>query len=431
MKVAIGSFAGRTTAGTQNVTDASVTSDLVAAFFIGSNATADGTTTAGATATFGCTDGTRNINYGYGSQDNTALASIVTGMVGSSTACLQRCGANGNFTVQASLSAVLSNGLTLNYTTVDGVAYKFDYMLISGTDLEIQCSSTQFATTDTSKVVTHNCAAAPDAIMYFVCTGSTGTDSFFGALRTVMGMFDGTNAAGTGPCTVKGATTYQVSQHQAADGGHYVNGFDGGASDVATFSVSAVGATTFTLNRTASNSQAAFVVCVSFRHKSGNAAFNAFQTTMPTATGNTTLLTGMAVKPQVLFTFPTRLTSTALTGDSDLAGGFGFGMSCNNNGTTQQGAVATSIQNNVSTSVCKSYESPSFGLLGLDHVGTLQRSAVVNSWDSGGVTLNWSAVDASAEEVTGLAFGLLASAAAVYTPYTQTQFFVTETVNQQ
>jgi len=427
MKPALNQQATRTTNGTQNWTDASITSDQTLELFFGTEALSNNTTTAQAKLLLGATDLTNNIAFALGTIDATAAGSANSAVLGSSTKCLIRISSGGTETLAAAINATLSNGITINQTTSDGGAYFFQGLSLAGSDHVAAVSSTAFLTTDTSKVITHGAGGIPDAVIILISLGATGTDSA-ATQKSIIAFWDGTNSVST---SMKCSSTINPTDLAArinTDLGHQIDNSD---TDVATFSIGSVGATTFTLTRTATGSTAAFVTCISLRHTSGTWAAKAFQTTLPTATGNTTLVTGMAVKPQVLITVATRLTSTALAANSDAAGSLSFGVACNNAGTTQQMACAMTEKNAVATTVAKCYTSNNAALLSLDNTGAVVNKATVNSWDSGGVTLNHSVVGASAFEVIGLAFGIQAAAVAPFTPYTQTQFFVNDIVNQQ
>lgn len=407
MKLALLQQATRTTTGTQDWTDASVTSDLVTAIFWGNDATTNASLTGTAKQFFGATDLTRNIAFSMGTNDAAAAGSTNSHTYASSTLCIIRASASGIITLNASYNATLSNGVRINYPTVDGGAYLVNGLLISGTDMSVTVSSVLFASTDTSKVVTHNDTSAPDSVLVFCSPGSTALDAAGLPQKAIIGMWDGTNSVGTAMKCSASISPTDLAGRINTDLGHQISNID---VDEATISIGSVGATTFTLTRTATGSVAMAVVCVSFRHKTGNYAAKAFQTTLPTSTGNAALVTGMAVKPQLLITIPTRLTSTTFVGNSDAAGSIGIGISVNNAGTTQQMASAMTEKNAVTTTVSKCYALNNAALLALNNAGGVVNQATVNSWDSGGVTLNHSAVGASAFEAIGIALGIASNA---------------------
>lgn len=409
MKPALNQQATRTTNGTQNWTDASIASDQTLQLFVGTEAVANDTTTAAAKLFLGATDLTNNIAHSIGTIDATAAASAVSHSMGSTTKCLIRTTSGGTENLAASISATLSNGITINQTTSDGGAYLFNGLSLAGSDHVVHVSSTAFATTDTSKVVTHGDSSAPDAVIILAARGEATTDVAGVPQSTIIGFWDGTNSVSASMKCSNSVSPVDLAARITTDLGHQINALD---TDAATLSIGSVGATTFTLTRTATDSVALFVTCISIRHTSGTWAAKAGIATLPTSTGNAALVTGMAAKPQVLLTVATRLVSTALAANSDAAGSLSFGVACNNAGTTQQMACAMTEKNAVTTTVAKCYTSATKALVSLDNTGAVVNAATVNSWDAGGVTLNHSAVGASAFEVMYLAFGI-ASAGSV------------------
>lgn len=408
MKVALLQQATRTTVGTQDWVDASVTNDLVAALFFGSEATANGSNTASAKLFFGCTDLVNNVAFGLGSQDAVAAASHNTGTVASALNCLMRSTTGATQTLTAQFNAALSNGVRINYNAVDGGAYLFNCLLISGTDIEVKTSNVQFASTDTLKTVTHNCTGTPDVILAFASVGQTALDSAsFASLQSIIGIYDGNTSVGLGMQDTSTATPTTIAARlTAGDFGHNISG----NTDNFSLSISSVGASNFTLTRSATNSIAMSVIFVAFRHLSGTMAAKAFQTTLPTSVGIAPLVSGMSGQPQVLFTFPTRLASNALATD-DSAGSIGVGVACNNNGTTQQMASAATIKDTVTTTVARCQTLNNQSIVVLDNTGAVKNSAAVNSWDSGGVTENHTAVNSGvAVELIGLAMGVIQNA---------------------
>lgn len=406
MKCAIIQQSTPTSNGTQDWTDPGINNDFAGAIFWGSDATANGSNTTQARLLFGATDGVRNIAFSAGMLDATAASSAPSTTIGSNTACLMRTASAGAETVTASVQSVLSTGVRLNFTNTDTFAYLFNGLLLSGSDISVKVSSVLFSTTDTSQVVTHNDTGTPQTIIA-LCSlgyGSPASDSSAFVMTPVIGIWDGVNSVGTTMSVTTNPTTpTSLSGRQVAgDMGHEPwLGTDGGS-----MSVSAVGPSTFTFNRTASNGVAMFVVFVTLRSKTGTWLSQVGQTTLPTTTGVVALVAGLPSPAQVLFTFPTRLISTAFVNNSDAAGSLGIGGACNNNGVTQQGASALTVQNNVATTVSRCYTSNALALLTLDNTGAPVNQASLGSWDIADITLNHTSVGASAFEMMYLTFGI-------------------------
>lgn len=427
MKPALNQQATRTTNGTQDWTDTSISSDQTLQLFFGTEALANNTTTANGKLFLGATDLTNNLAFNLATGDAIAAASAFSTGTASSTKCLERNVSAGTVSLSAAVNAALSNGTRISYGVTDGVAYLFNGLSLAGSDHVCHLSTAQFATTDASVVVTHGDSSPPDAVILFATLNSTGTDATAFPQKTIIAFWDGTNSTSVSSLVTTQTNPILLGARINTDLGHQ---FDNFGTDVATLSIGSVGATTFTLSRTATGATAMFVQCISIRHTSGTWGFKCGTATLPTSTGNAPLITGMAVQPQVLITVATRLTSTALAANSDAAGSLSFGMACNNAGSTQQMAVAQTNKNGVATSVAKCYTSNNAAVLSLDNTGAVVNKATVASWDSTGVTLNHSAVGASAFEVAYFAFGTGAPLAPQPIVPGPKQTFVTETVIQ-
>lgn len=392
----------RTTVGTQDITDASVTSDLVAFMPLMTHATATNTLTAKGQLSFGCTDLTNSIAGACGIQDATAGATAKS--YGTNVNCLAHTVAGSGADVLATYSSTLSNGVRLNYGNVNGTAYAFGSLLISGSDIAVKVASQVFLATDTVKTITHGHPSAPSAFIIRVQNGAVAVPAT-SDLCELIGFWDGTNSVGASFNHNTGSNPTAVSAR--------IIGTDLGRSIRAngerfTVTVGNVTATTLDITFSAASTAGAIVEIISFRPLSGSFAAAAGITTLPTGTGNSTFISGMAVKPQLLFTVSTRLTGTTLD-STDAAGSFGIGVACNNAGSTQQMAVALTSQDNVATSVAKCRTDDSTAVMVLDNTGAVDFAATIQSWDSGGVTINTSNAGASAFETIYLAMGLTSS----------------------
>jgi hypothetical protein len=115
----------------------------------------------------------------------------------------------------------------------------------------------------------------------------------------------------------------------------------------------------------------------------------------------------MSVAPTVLLMAPTMTNDLGTAVTSDEAGWVGLGMAVNNGGTTQQvsGGFSSDYGGSGGNTVEKSYIHTSKALVTRTISGAEAATATVNSWDSGGVTLNFSAVSALQAYVPYLAFG--------------------------
>lgn len=410
MKPALNQQAARTTNGTQNWTDASITSDQTGEIFVGTEALANATITAAGKLFVGATDLTNNIAFGMGTIDATAAGSAFSHSVGSSTKCLIRSASGGSETVAAAISAVLSNGITITQSASDGSAYLFNGLSLAGTDHVMKVSSGLLSAGATSIAITHGDSAAPETIIIFGAPISGGTDSAGVPQRSIIGFWDGTNSVGVGMENSVTASPIVLAARINTDLGHYLQA----GVDTATLSISAVGATTFTLNLSGSLGVNIFFTCISIRHTNGIWAAKCGTFTSPTSAGIATLISGMAVQPQVSIKIMTRLTSTALASNSDAAGSLSIGISCNNAGTTQQMACAMTEKNGVTTTVAKCYTANNKALVSLDNTGAVHLAATTSSWNSDGESLNWGTVDGGTSfEGIYLGFGIAHPASSV------------------
>jgi hypothetical protein len=97
--------------------------------------------------------------------------------------------------------------------------------------------------------------------------------------------------------------------------------------------------------------------------------------------------------------------SNTLTTD-DSTGSFGLCVAVNNGGSTEQANVTCASKDAVATSVAKSYINITKFIQIADTSVALADQATLQSWDSGGVTVNWSTVDGSARKVAMLGYGV-------------------------
>jgi hypothetical protein len=410
MKPALNQQATRTTNGTQNWTDASITSDQTLAVFFGTEATANNTTMPAAKLFLGATDLTNQSAYSVGTLDAAAASGALSHTMGSTTACVVRATSSGTENLKAAISATLSNGLTLNQTVSDGGAYLFNELSLAGSDHVAPLCSGQFAATDLTHVFTHGAGGVPDAVIVEYSVGSTGTDVGTGPQRAIIAIWDGTNSASVSIyCSASASPTVLAGRINSAVGGGEMGHQIGVGTDDAVFSIGTITSTQFTLTRTAHFSVPVFVTCKSIRHLSGTWAGKCGIATLPSSgSSSVSLASGLAATPQVLLLVPTRLTSTAFATNSDAAGSLGFGAACNNAGTVQQAACAMTQKNAVTTTVAKCYTSNTLALLRLDNTGAPVNPATA-SFPAGGASLTPTGSWSSADEILYFTFGILPS----------------------
>lgn len=411
MKAAVIQQAARTTNGTQDWTDASVISDLKGAIFFASQATVNDTNTAQFRPLMGATDLSGNIHQTYGTMADGSTGASAQ-MWADNTGSLMQTNVSPIITMKAVYSATLSNGVTMNYTTA-ATAFLENAVLLSGSDIEFKVSSTSFISTDTSKTVTHGLSGKPDIVIIQCAVGL----SAFGAgssTNSIVGVWErgGTTAAGLGIRQLHAANPTDLEAIITTDMGHAPGA---AGSDAFTMSLASVGNTTMNVVRSLSGSVAMQVTIISIRGTTNALVGKCGVFNTPTSTGNSVAVSGMSIAPQVLFLFGTRMTTSGSVLTDDSTGSFGLAWSANNGGVTNQMSSASTAKDNVATSVAKCQTSATKALRILDNTGAATVDATISTWDSGGVTLNYSAVNASALKVGYLAFGSV-PAALVYIP---------------
>lgn len=376
--------------GNMDFTGTSPSSDMVGAFFIGSAATADDTNTAQFRLSFGATDLTNNIVGAYGYTNGAASANCLSRV--SSTQCLLQESGAGAIAVQAGYGSTLANGVRLT-TTVISSGRLVNAVLVSG-DAAMKVGAQQFITTDTVKTITHGLGGVPDKI-YLITgmgvngTGTSGPGIALGSWDWQSGNQSSISFFSTAAVNQANITEYVSNSTVAALLGAGVKGAD--------VTISNVGATTFDINVSATGTGNNLIGWIVIRGTLARMVTKNTVTTLPTATGNTQLIGGMATKPQCVFNFPTRMTAVNTVVQSDAAGSMGVGVAATNDySASTQGASAHTTQSGVATSVTAHQISIAKCLKLLNNTGADSDTATVNSWDVDGMTPNYSAVGASA-----------------------------------
>ena len=305
---------------------------------------------------------------------------------------------------KGAFSAAISNGVTIQQTG-SSQSRLMNVLMFAGADVEFAVSSGQFVS-GTTFVLTHNLTGTPDCVMLIGST-SGGLENLATGAGMALGFYDGTNSVGFAGTAVTAANPTNVAARcGTANMGEYINQTP---ADAGTWSLTAVGASTMTVNRSVTGTANAFMA-IAWRHLSSTSAGSAFTNTTPTATGANAVNSGMSVAPQLWLNVSTRLTSTAFA-NTDNAGSWGFAAAVNNSGTTQQAAIGASFENGVSaSSVAKTYISNSTASQTLTDAGALNFASTVSTWNSGGITETVSATDGNAYERINLAYGIVPGA---------------------
>lgn len=425
MKVALNQQGARTSTGTQNWTDTVFTTDFLAGISVGSRATAEA---AAAVATgaldVGFTDLTNSLSLGSASQD----ASAAPGTRGwpSSNSMLTSVNTNGTVRSVAPYNATLNNpgGVQINYTTAPGTSDLVTMLMLGGNDVKFSAVTALFSgSPNNDQTITHGLGGTPDFIMMIGVRGAAfqlvASGHIFGA-----GFWTSGAQVGFGMQQQNGiAPTNTGAIMRSGDVASFINTTPAIINEVI---ISAVGSTSFTVSTGGGGSNGA-ICFLCGRGVTSNMFVKAGVTTTPTATG-TQVLNGSGGQPQFLITIPTRLINNALASD-DTSGSWGMGLACNAASGTQQHAVAATTQDGVNPSVSKSY-CDSKSLLVLDNTGAPNVEATLQSWDSDGVTLNYSNVDPSGLEFLYLMVGMPAPIQNAVAWFNMKNVFVNDTVIQ-
>lgn len=398
MKFAISQTALPTSNTTFDFTDSGISSDWKGSIFFWSDATTNDTQGGTAKLFIGATDGTRNV---------AAIGSVADAASGarsscylSNTNCIARIIAgSGTVNVLGAYDSTLSNGVRLALSANDATAHLVNALHFAGSDIEFAVSSVSFGTSDTTKTVTHNLTGTPDCVLMISGNGVATFASVNNCAFTI-GMYAGSDLAGVGFNHTINSNPTAVAAIATTDLGHSILA----NADHATFSLSSVGGTTFDCNRTAADGDAACVIFIAWRATSGTPVKKVSLVDSATSTGDQAILTGMGGAPSLVLAVQTRLTSTSLA-TNDSAGSIGFGAAVNNAGTTQQGNVAVVTKDNVATSVAKSYVSLAQFIQIADTSVALVGKATLDSFDSGGATVNWSVAAGTAYKMAVLGYG--------------------------
>lgn len=398
LKVAITQAAAAGT-GTQDFTDASAgfSSDVKAAIFFSSSATSTHTDTADAAFNVGfaaATGGTTQAAISSRTSDNVS-ASTSDYNRSASLAYTRATGANadtGNFTIDS----WLSNGVRVSW----GEASNSELVtaLLLGGDIEATVKTATFtggAAPDT-QTVTHGLSGAPEVIIGIFLRTFEQSQSIGAwvsgvgyACRAIHSRWDGAAQQVYGWADTTGILAYLQTSTPAW-----------------TATISNVGATTFdVVSDATTTADPMYFLCLRGTTTPLTAAVGIDDT--PTSTGTNVLVSGMSAAPRAALLFPSRQTATGrVSGTAGAA--FDLNAICNRLGTMQYGGISTGQVDNVAPTQARAQvtDSQAMRILNAADPPVADVEATVYSWDSGGVTLNYSNVGASAFQVPYLAFGI-------------------------
>lgn len=400
--------------GTYPFTDSSAAapnSDLVGALFWEGISTTSANV-ASMRFSFGATDLTNNLSLGLAGQDANA------GATGQSSLSLANClsmpstsGSSGVTTAPiAAFGSALSNGISLNPSSYS-TGRLTNCLLLSGTDVEMECGSVQFAAGDTNKTIAFSrLGGKADLIILLTSMEQTGGDTT--GVGAAIGWYErtGGNMASNSFRFTSGANPTDLigwcSSNSTAE-------LMSATVSLAHQTVDTFTASGFRIHLSANPGVASLVGWIAIRGKSQQLNTQSSVAALPTATGNTALISNMvAPGPTCVLAMPGRFTTKDAIQHNDTAGHFGLCVATTpDRSATTQAASTTTFQYNVATSVAHNKNTLNRFLSTQDDAGADVIVSTVNAWvstapNAAGITVNYSAVNASTIQCPVLAFGL-------------------------
>lgn len=381
----VGSLACPAATGNQSVTGLGFQPKLVLFYTI--NRTTDGTDTIGPYAAYGAAVSSTN-RFALGSDDITGSA----WQTASKCVTMQNAG---TITYQADFVSMDSGGFTINWSTVSsGVIVQ--YLALGGTDLASVTIQEFTCPAATGNQSTTGVGFKPDAVLFFSVGNPTAPPSHDDV---------GGNQQGCG-CMTSAAQWVSAYGNSANS-----DSYQGTASCIAIVQNDAksmeakyvsLDSDGFTLNWTTVSSGAyVWAICLK------GPQFYAGSFSKPTATGNSSV-TGLGFQPaaELFSTFGHTATTAILSNSNNIKNSFGAAVSSTQRGMQGNDGYPSSQYNVMDRTKCVEFYSSASGS------STVLGAADFVSQDSGGFTLNWTTVDASAEQILYLAIGPASSGTA-------------------
>lgn len=372
------------------------------AIVLGSAATANNSSTANIQSTIGFI---ASAQASIGISDNDAVSTNAAGYANYSTQAYSMPDFGGNTSGDAT-GAMIANGVRLSWT--DQSAAELVNVILIGGDVECAVASLTSNNTTSAQAVTHGLTAAPQAII--AMTPGQGSGDATGNARYGLGFWDGTNSK------TLAVSLNQTGQATVTAAGHLSSTVAIGvkanaAGFVWTGAISNVGATTFDLTTSANTTNVMHFL--SLRSTSGTAlGVKAGTFGTKTSTGTNADISGMSQSPQVVLYALSRTIAVDTDYSSvDNASVLGLGIAAKNTGTgtTQYGTVFGCSVDNTATSGNHAYSQTSnteaIRIPDASASCAADIEATINSWDSGGITNNYSNIAATGRQILYLAIG--------------------------
>lgn len=385
--------------GNYDITGTSPSGDMLGAIFVPAQTITNDTNIASMRWGIGATDLASNIGISMGAQDGAAGAGIRS--MFSSTNCLfTATGTGGIGSPAASYNSTLAAGVRLTTSAVT-VNRLTNVLLISGTDAAMKVGNQQFTGADSSKVITHGLGGTPDLIILLCSIGQSLTDT--NGSGFCVGFWDRRTTSQTSIsyyATDNANPTVNRSYASSASVGELLNA----VGTQAHVTLTSIGSTQFTITQSATAGTNLYG-WIALRGSTQMHSKNILTQT-PVGTGVASIVSSMTGRPQAYIALSTRMTSANTFVSDDSAGSFGCNISATNDySTTTKGCNASTFKNNVATSVARTMLSNTQGMLTADNTGAANVQGVVSTWDTAGVSVNYTNAPGGLLEMAILAFG--------------------------
>ena len=388
--VAIAQAALRTSTGTQNIT----TPDLggltpKGVLFYLSRATANDTTTNTATISYGAATGTANEWVIAANSENNVSTTDAVHHARNDACMLVSNPGSGTIVMQAEFSAFISDGVTINVVTSDGVAYLINAVFFAGTDVTAHADDVQIVNTvDTATVITSP-SFNPDFL--FVGDTSQTMSTTSGDAEPVFGFVHNGDTITQHSylfMDVNGQAATDVKCYLSGDRGAGILLPSGSRDWVGDFGGFGASGFSITPRLNGGNNDSVGFLALNF---GGAASVNLSAQLSPTAIGNQSITTP-GWKPQAVVGFQSYVTASDIlidnTGDAGAWGLVSFTTSGSQLSTGYATEEAAGVTDTQSFTDARAINVP-------NHDGTVALSASFTEFTSTGWNLGWSDVEAA------------------------------------
>lgn len=297
--------------------------------------------------------------------------------------CIAFMDSAGSVLISAEFDGTLSNGFTLDWTAVSTVARQVFALCIGGMT-DIQVGSKQYGSGTGNHAYTIATGHNPDAMELFAFARSSVGVSSAGVMVSA-GMADETTQHNIAGSSVNGQSTSNSQRYRSTSNIlSIVSMFSATVSDQA--SLNSFDANGFTLNFSLNSNESRYFHYISYQGVEASV-----DELSQKSTSGTQAYTGIGFQPEIVTAFSHNAGSTGFSNSMPFAYGSAFSASAND-----QAAINGIDQDN--KSVTETWRHQYLGRLGsyVDLTPTTYYTFALDSFDSDGFTLDWTATDGSA-----------------------------------